>query len=683
MNVDQATREVLWNISYAWLMYVLLVPTLIIAGYGVWRRARKWHIEKWPTRCNQPWRRIKRTFVQVVLQNSSWRDRYFFAFHGMLFWGFLVLVVATTVVMLEHDFGLSLMHGRFYLYFQSLLVDCMGVAATLGVGALACRRWFNRPSRLVYSAESTGLLWLIFIILVTGFLLEGWRIAGTNDEWAAWSPFGWMVAKLSLSITDVETIQRLHFGFWWFHLVLVFGFIAWAPYTKMMHLLAGPVNIFLSDLDSRLVKLEPIEFESATSFGINSLEQFHWKDLFELDACTECGRCSNVCPANQSGKELSPRNVILDLQAIFRSHDISQTTPSRAGEEYEPAIPVIGTSDALSPNPLWQCTTCGACVETCPVEIGQLPKILEMRRFMAMEQGDVPQQMQEALSSIEDRGHPMRGSQFSRVDWMGDLKIPTIEETDEAEILLWVGCGGAFVERNHSIVRATAKLLQMANVKFAVLGQNECCTGDPARRMGNEFLFDSIAKQNGETFQRLGIKNVVTTCPHCFNSLKNEYPDFGVELEVVHHTTYFAQLIGSGRLPVNSTSDRKIAFHDPCYLGRHNGITKSPREILQHTTSESLREMSQKGQQSFCCGAGGGMSFVEEPSDKRVNRLRAQQALETDADTIAVACPFCSTMMEDGINAEKEDRQVVVKDVAELLWESMDSDPHAETEPES
>jgi Fe-S oxidoreductase len=293
-----------------------------------------------------------------------------------------------------------------------------------------------------------------------------------------------------------------------------------------------------------------------------------------------------------------------------------------------------------------------------------------MRRFLVMEEAEFPETMQQAITSLEGRGHPFRGTQLSRLDWAEGLDIPLVADNSAVEVLLWVGCGGALVERNRSSTRAFAQLLKKAGVKFAVLGRDEKCTGDPARRIGNEFLFESLAKENIETLDSHKVRTIVTSCPHCFNTFRNEYPHFGGQYEVFHHTTYLAKLIGEGRLTLDAQTSRNITFHDPCYLGRHNGITEAPRELAQRTTSRPLIELEQSRKQSYCCGGGGGMSFIDEPPDKRVNQERARQILETDADTVAVGCPFCTTMLEDGINARKGERQIVVRDIAELMWES-------------
>jgi Fe-S oxidoreductase len=459
-------------------------------------------------------------------------------------------------------------------------------------------------------------------------------------------------------------MRSAHVGIWWFHLVIVYVGFAWAPYTKMAHVLTAPLNIYFSNLDGYGSSLKTIDFETAETFGVGSLGDFTWKDRLDFDACTECGRCTAVCPANTVGKALSPRDLILDLRSLMLTAD--------GGEE---KVPIVDESTAVSREALWQCTTCAACMEACPVFIEQMPKIVDARRFLVMEEAEFPEELQAVVTSLEQRGHPFPGTSFNRVEWADGLDIPELADMadpSEAEVLLWVGCSGALVERNQSTVRATAQLLQRAGVKFAILGREETCNGDPARRIGNEFLFEMLAKANVESLAKYGVKKIVTSCPHCFNTFANEYPALDGTYEVFHHSEFLERLVEDGSLKPSPRDDRRVTFHDPCYLGRHNGIFDAPRSLVKLTTGSAPTEMEQSREKSFCCGGGGGMCYTDEPPDQRVNQERADQALATDADVVAVGCPFCTTMLEDGINARRGDRVVEVRDVAELLWESVD-----------
>lgn len=696
MNTATATRQIYWNISQMWVMYALLLPTAAIAGYGIYRHLSRWRRGLPLARFDRPAERMKLVVKHALAQRSTARNRYAGLFHRLITYGFIILTAATTIVGLDADFGTTIMRGRFYLYFQSFIVDIFGALVMVGTAMAAARRYIKRPKKLVYTDEATLILVAIFVICLQGFLIEGWRIAATGDPWGAWSPFGNLVARASRSLMSVETMRWAHRSTWWFHLAVSFGFIAWIPYTKMMHIITAPLNIYTANLAPLGASLKNINFETTETFGVNSLKRFTWKDLLDLDACTECGRCTDACPAHTVGKELSPRDIILGLRDLMheRPRDafglisvggngavtLGAATPLTPAD-HEPAtdlearrpLAIIGAVPATSPVPLWQCTTCAACMEACPVFIEQMPKIVDMRRYLVMEEADFPDSMQEAIMSLERRGHPFSGTQATRVDWAQGLDVKHVSDATDAEVLLWVGCNGALVERNQRVTRAVAQLLAQAGVKFAIMGREEKCSGDPARRIGNEFLFEMLAKENVANLNKYNIKRVVTACPHCFNTFKNEYPQYGGRFEVYHHSEYLAKLVEEGKLKPLHESEKKITFHDPCYLGRQNGVYEAPRALVQISSRKATVEMRRSRAKSFCCGGGGGMSFVEESPHKRVNQERAREALETDADILATGCPFCMTMMEDGINARKGARDVRVMDVSELLWEASKS----------
>jgi Fe-S oxidoreductase/nitrate reductase gamma subunit len=645
MNLADATREIGWNISFIWLMYVLLAPTLLVAAYGLWRHIRLWRCGQPTLRFDRPAQRLGMVAKHALLQLRTTRQAYAGGFHLMVFAGFIVLMIATTVVMLDFDFHTNIMKGRFYLVFQSLIVDLFGGLVMVGIAMAAGRRWIGRPRQLVYTNEASWLLVLIFAIALTGFLVEGWRIAATRDPWAAWSPIGNAVAALSAPLMSESVLRTAHAGGWWLHLLLVYGLIAWAPFTKLAHIVTAPLSIYTGNLDGYGRNLKAIDFESEAPLGVASLEQFSWKDLLDLDACTECGRCTAVCPANTVGKSLSPRDIVLDLRTLMHCRTDELLATRGTTPEEDPRIPVIDEATAVAPEALFSCTTCAACLEACPVYIEQLPKILDTRRYLVMEEADYPQTMADAITSLEQRGHPFPGAQFSRVDWADGLDLPVLSEVEDRsdiDLLLWVGCANALLERNHSIVRSVATLLQDAGVRFAILGREERCTGDPARRIGNEFLFEQMASKNIQLFEKYGVKRIL-----------------------------LADLVAAGGISPSPSAGQKITFHDPCYLGRYNGTFDAPRDLVRSATGGAPVEMAANRANGFCCGGGGGMAFAEEPPEQRVNRERARQAVDTGAEVVAVACPFCMTMLEDGVASESGDREMVVRDVAELLRDSV------------
>lgn len=673
--VETATREVFWNIRHFWIMYICLGPVLLALGFGAWNLVRRWRRGK-PVERLDNWRERLQGFFRDAVAQEQLRagDRQAGLFHVLLSWGFVLLFIGTTVVFIHADLRLPIMQGWFYLVFQSLILDIFGVGAIVGLAVALWRRYVIKPAKLTHGIWTDGFfLWSLMGIMVTGYLVEGIRIVATNDPWAAWSPIGLATGR-ALAAAGLDTLDAqliAHRTLWWFHMLVSFVFIGYVPFSKMMHMFTSPAAIFTRNLGNT-GKLQPIDMESMEEgevLGVRTLSDFTWKDLLDLDACTECGRCQDVCPAFAVGKPLNPKRIILNMQEQMTA-EMGRFPWEKNGE----AQPIVGTS--IDPEALWACTTCNACVEACPVEIEHVKKIVDLRRYLVMEEADFPETAMAAVQGIEDRGHPFRGSDASRSDWYADLPyVRELSEAGEAEYLFFVGDAVAFNERTQNIARSMAKIMHAAGLDFAVLGEEETNSGDVARRIGNEYLFEMQARQNIDTFNRYGVKKIVTTDPHVYHTLRNEYADFGGEYEVIHHSQLIQQLLGEGRLAVAPGLFDKVTYHDPCYLGRHNGEYDAPRTVIDVLGAERI-EMARSREKGFCCGAGGGRYFMDDAPGQRINVARAQEAAATGADTVCTACPFCMLMLEDGLatvaseTGETEPR-VVAKDLAELVAEAL------------
>ncbi|MDA8346241.1 MAG: heterodisulfide reductase-related iron-sulfur binding cluster [Thermaerobacter sp.] len=641
-------RVVYWNIpGHAW-MYLPFAILVIVFGYGVYRRYRVWSIgQRRPLGPLRP--RLGRLLRHAGLQSRVVKRRMQGYAHVALAVAFGLLFIGTLVVMLNSDFGLPVMQGAFYLWFESFTLDVAGLAGIIALCVFLWRRYGLKPKGLSRQWPDFFVPFSLLVILITGFMLQSLRIYATHDPWGGYSFVGYALASLWGALhLGIPAALVIHRSLWWFHLLLAFSFLAAIPYSKLFHLFTGPLAIFLSE-PTRASGLDSPNLETAERLGANFLSDLTVKDLVDLDACTECGRCQDVCPAFASGKPLSPKQLILDL----REH--AHTRPS------EPL------QLAIKDETLFACTTCRACQEACPVDIEHVPKIVAMRRFRAMEEGEIPAGLAEAVQGIEERGHPFRGSQASRTTWMDGLGIHEWEPGTPCDTLLWVGCAGAFDPRAQKAARALANLLLSMGEDVQVLGRRESCTGDPARRAGQEYLYQIQAQQNVELLQQVAPRRIVTMCPHCLQQIKNEYRDFGADFEVVHHSEYLSTALITGRIS-RAAGGKRVTYHDPCYLGRYNGVIDAPREVLAGAGMD-LTEMPRHGTDSFCCGAGGGWAFREEGAP-RVNRLRAKEAVDTGAEVVATACPFCLNMMSDGVRAEGG---AEVQDIAEILWEQVSS----------
>jgi len=592
----------------------------------------------------------------VLLQKKVMKVKWPGLLHGLFLWGFALLFIGTSLIVLQADFtdlffGVKFLKGNFYKLF-SIVLDLAGLVCIVMLGGLLVRRYFFPPEGLETKKDDAIMHGILFAILITGFVAEGARMAVTElgTPLAPWSPVGLIFANM-FSAMGEQSLLMLHKIIWWVHLLLAMGFFILIPYTKFRHIFTTSANSYLKDLGpkGKLVNLD-LEDEDAETFGANSLKELSWKDIFDADACTLCKRCEDRCPAFNTGKPLSPMKLVNQIgEAAFNSPDVN-------------LIETIGR------DVLWACTTCRACQEICPASIEHVSKIVELRRSMVLMEGEFPgDEVMTAMEATEVNGNPLGIGYAERGDWVGELGIKTLAEDPEVDILYFVGCYGSFDKRNIAVAKSFVKLCQAAGVKVGILGKEEKCCGEPMRKMGNEYLYQTLAMENIELIKSYGVSKIVTTCPHCYNTLEKDYRDLGLELEVESYTVYLEKLIQSGKLHLN-TENLSCTYHDSCYLGRHNDIYDAPRSLIS-TAGGTIVEMTKNRDEGFCCSAGGGRIMAEEKIGERINIERVKMAVDTGANVLISNCPFCLTMFEDGVKGAEVEEQLKPRDIAEVLAE--------------
>ncbi len=678
------TREIYWNIVGGGLIYVLAAIAAGLLARGIWKRIRLWRLGGPDTRSDRMRERFMGLLAEVFGHRRALRDPLPGVAHLLVFYGFLAEVFATANISVQEWTGIHFLRGTYYLWY-SLFSDVFGLLAILGLAYLFWRRAVQRPARLHSVMDDWIALALLLLVFVQGYVVEGLRIAATElaqqPDLARWSPGGWLVAQAFSGLGE-PALRSAHRIVWWLHAATAFAFLSYFVYGKLAHAFYGTANVLLRNLgpSGRLVHadveaLAEADPDALERLGASRIDAFSWKALLDLDACMSCGRCEEVCPAHLSGVPLSPRKLIRDL----KDH-LTAVGPALLGAgATAPAglAPLYGTGgDAAQPAvlevELWGCRTCGACQRECPVFIEHVPKIVDMRRALVMTDTRMSEGVQQLLRNMDDRMHPWVGATRDREEWFADLDVKRLGDGERAEWLFWVGCTGAMIERNVKVTRAVAKVLRAGGVDFGVLGSEECCTGDPARRVGGEVTFQICAKTNLETLSRYGVRKIVTACPHCFNTLKNEYPDLGGRFEVVHHSELIAELVRDGRLRPSRRLD-SLTYHDPCYLGRHNEVYDAPREVLQAVSTEGgLRELPRNRSRALCCGSGGGYAWMDDDPTTRINRMRIDEVKASGATTAAVSCPFCMQMFDDGIKAKGYEERLAALDIAELIANALD-----------
>ncbi|MCO5142734.1 MAG: heterodisulfide reductase-related iron-sulfur binding cluster [Oligoflexia bacterium] len=681
IKVFYRLRINLWeNIKGLNFMYLtikaisVLVSILFAFAYFVWRSRVLVQLmnstQKTGPKIETLVPRLIAVFKDVLMQSRVRRKRVPGTAHAMIFWGFIVITVGTVEMMVEgvfHEINLAFISPTLNHWYQ-WFADIMLLAVLLGVFYGFFRRLILKPKYLVTGADALMILAITAGLMLSLFAMNTFKIATDPISLFGVYPLSSKLYSL-FGFYDLST-ENAFIGteiFYWVHLLMVLGFLMYIPHSKHLHILAAGPNIFFKHLGTpKALEKTNLEDENATSFGLGKISDISWKTSLDLYACTECGRCQEVCPADLTGKPLSPSRLIHDFkEELFLQKDLLLQ------KKYDDIPSVIREGSAVTEDVIWSCTSCRACEEVCPVNIEQTNLIFESRKNLVLMESKFPAELQTVFRNMENNFTPWAFGSDTRADWCKGLGVKEMADHPKAEVLYYVGCAGSFDDRAKKVATAIVKLLQKANVDFAILGKEEKCNGDPARRAGNEYLAQMLIQENVAILNKYKPRKILTGCPHCFNTLKNEYPQFGAQYEVVHHTTFLADLLREGKLKPHKNFQQEVTFHDSCYLGRWNDIYSDPRAVLEAIPELKVTEMPRNKNKGLCCGAGGARMFMEETIGKRINIERTEEAIGTNAKVIASGCPFCSTMLTDGVKAKEKQDTVTVKDIAEILEESL------------
>ncbi|MCF7805253.1 MAG: 4Fe-4S dicluster domain-containing protein [Candidatus Marinimicrobia bacterium] len=667
-------------------MALYLVTILLAIGVFAWliyRRMTVLRLAESQDRFDRPWQRVKNVITVALGQKKILKKRYIWPglMHAFIFWGFIAVAINTIHLVGQGfapnfylpGFAPDQSLGQFYLVFR----DTFELIVIIAVLVALYRRFFVKPRRLTLSFDANLVLGLIFILMVTDFIIGGASIANGHFEGPTY--MGKLFAGWFATYSQATNIVIYNVA-WWLHIFALFFFLDWLPISKHFHVVTALFNVYFGALEKGA--LQPMNFEELEHFGVSEVHHHRWKDLLDVYTCTECGRCQDACPAFATGKELNPKEINIHTREYIDEHESALVSMLKAslksnGNGNGSATAIEGPAyvgDIIKENVLWACTTCKACEEACPLNIEFIDRIVDMRRSLVLEEAKIEKQVATTFKNMENQQNPWGLAGSTREEWAAGLDVPRIAEVDpeELDIVYWIGCAGAFDDRAKQVSQAMVKILNAAGVKYAILGKKEVCTGDPARRIGNEYVFQMLAEQNIETFKEYNISTLLTQCPHCFNTFANEYPQFGGDYEVIHHTTFVKQLLDGGRLTLSKPRAQRITYHDSCYLGRHNDIYADPRDLLMAIPEVELVEMENSKENGFCCGAGGGRMWMEETEGHtKVNNERVNQAAAVEPDNVATACPFCATMIGDGINENGLADQMDTEDIIQMVAASI------------
>ena len=662
---------------------IFAVILIVAVGFfcrNVLRLVQALKVGKAENRFDDVGRRTGNVLKIAFGQSKLLREPFAGMLHFLIFWGFVVLLTAVA-----ESIGEGLVPGFSFAFLGPLwaplefLQDLIGLLVVTAVVVSILRRLLAPPKRLQVEGKSKRdalfILSLILTVMVTMFGQNAARIDLSGGEGYGVRFVSSYVAGMFMGVETSSTVTWFHV-FFWGHMLSVLGFLNYLPYSKHLHILTSIPNVYFSSLGPRGA-LCPINLadETLTKFGATDIEDFTWKQLLDGHTCTECGRCTSVCPANTTGKILNPKKLMVDLRARTKEKAPILLAGSGSvgdGGALQELLAHQLLDNFITEQELWACTTCMACMQECPVMIEHVDTIVELRRGLVLNESRFPEELKATFSNLERNYTPWGFGHSTRADWATGLEIPLMADVRKADYLFWVGCAGAYDARYQKVSQAFAKLMKLAGVNFAILGTEEKCNGDPARRMGNEYLAQSLVTENIAIMKRYDVKKILVTCPHCLQSLGKEYAQFGGRYEVAHHSAFLKQLVDQGKLHLSAKKKATITFHDPCYLGRYNDVYDAPRDVLGLIGGVKTVEMKRSRDRSFCCGAGGGRMWMEEREGKRVNLERTEEALALSPDTIATGCPFCMTMLTDGVKEKGASEKVAVKDIAELVLEAME-----------
>jgi len=640
---------------------MVFIAAFLLFGWSAYRRIGVVRIGRPDNRFDKPGKRLWNMIYYAFFQRKVVSKAFGFN-HFMLFWAFMVLLLANLEFLLNGLAPEVISYSRLPegLYFAlSLIFDIVSVLALLAVIIAVFRRLVFPPPHIeARSRDAFVILGMVAALMIAFFGLHASEIAAGTERAASYMPISNFGAAIIPTETSIETLETAIDAFWWIHAIVLLAFLNYLPYSKHMHVLTAIPNCFFRSLEKVRTQSKE-EFAKENTYGVGQIDQFTWKGLFDSCACTECGRCSDACPATFTGKALEPRLVIHDIKV-----NLLQNYNGQAGK-----LPLISgeTEGSVAEEVIWDCTTCGACMEVCPVFIEHVPRIVDMRRYLVEMKAKFPAELLTFFENMEQRSNPWGMAPAERTKWAADIEVKPFE-AGRTEYLFYVGCAGAFDSRNRHTTVSLAKILDKSGISWGILGREEMCCGDSLRRLGNEYVFDRMVRANLKMFADKGIRKIITQCPHCYSTLKNDYAQYGANLEVVHHTEFIQRLLDENKLPIKNADELgRVLYHDSCYLGRYNSIFDAPRQVISRTTGEPPAEMERNRESGFCCGGGGGRMWMEEQKGKLINVARVEEALEENPDTICVACPYCMTMFEDGLKDKEADAKVRVLDLAEIV----------------